>query len=111
MSAFAFVAGVRIHGVDVDGDTRCAHYHSSVDIVAIRFFCCRQWYPCLHCHDTLTGHPIRPWPANAALMPAALCGGCGEQMSIAQYRAVDRCPRCAAMFNEGCALHHSVYFG
>src|SRR5437763_12629509 len=34
----------RVLGVNVDRETRCAHYHSPRDIVAIRMKCCNAWY-------------------------------------------------------------------
>lgn len=105
------VGDALVHGVEVDARTRCAHYRSVVDIVAIQFRCCLEWYCCLHCHERMAGHPIRAWQADETTTEAVLCGECGERMTIAQYLGADRCPRCAATFNAGCALHHPVYFG
>ncbi len=102
--------GVLVEGETVDDQTRCVHYRGPQDVVAIRFFCCGRWFPCLHCHEA-AGHPIRPWPAGSAQEHAVLCGVCRSTLSLAEYTAAERCPHCAAEFNPGCALHHPVYFG
>ncbi|MFB7250863.1 CHY zinc finger protein [Microbacterium sp. NPDC056234] len=99
-----------VRGAVVDGQTRCVHYRSALDIVAIRFACCDEWYPCLRCHDEVSEHGIRPWPVEARDEQAVLCGVCGSTLSIGAYLVAQACPRCAAPFNPGCALHHSVYF-
>lgn len=110
MSSPVRIGSVLVHGVAVDAVTGCAHYRSAVDVVAIRFFCCRKWYSCLHCHRQHADHMIRPWPATAASERAILCGRCGTQIAIACYRATDRCPQCSAAFNTACRVHHAVYF-
>ncbi|HEY5047190.1 MAG TPA: CHY zinc finger protein [Rhizomicrobium sp.] len=100
-----------VRGVDVDAQTRCAHYRTSLDIVAIRMKCCGRWYACNACHDALESHAIVPWPRREHTRHAVLCGGCGNTMSIAQYLACDdACPRCKAPFNPGCRAHHRLYF-
>lgn len=104
------VGEVVVHGVEVDGHTRCAHYRSEVDVVALRLRCCNLWYPCHLCHAALQEHEIEPWPADAEQMPAVLCGVCTTTLSISTYRRVTSCPECAAPFNPGCALHHEIYF-
>ncbi|UYO95698.1 CHY zinc finger protein [Microbacterium sp. M28] len=97
-------------GAVVDAQTRCVHYRGPLDIVAIRFACCGGWYPCLHCHDEVADHAIRPWPLDARDEQAVLCGACGATLAIGTYLRVEQCPYCAAPFNPGCALHHCVYF-
>lgn len=99
-----------VRGAVIDDETRCAHYAGPRDIVAMRFFCCDEWYPCLHCHDEAVGHVIRPWPAERRDAHAVLCGACGRTMRIDEYLPAVACPGCAAEFNPGCALHHHVYF-
>lgn len=47
----------RILGSPVDEQTRCIHYRTPLDVVAIRFRCCRESYPCHLCHAESTGHP------------------------------------------------------
>ena len=105
------VYGVEVHGLEVDRETRCAHYHSILDIVALRFVCCEKWYPCYECHAALADHPARPWPAARADEPAVLCGNCGYQLSANQYLASHhKCPVCEAAFNPGCSNHRDLYF-
>ena len=100
-----------VFGLDLDGETRCRHWHSPRDIVALRLPCCGRYYACRDCHDALAGHPARVWPRAAFDQPAALCGACGHEMSAAVYLAcADRCPACAAPFNPGCRLHRHLYF-
>jgi uncharacterized CHY-type Zn-finger protein len=97
-------------GAVVDDMTRCVHYRSAVDIVAIRFACCGEYYPCHLCHADSAGHPSRQWGLAERETKAILCGACGEELSIADYLGVTACPRCEAPFNEGCALHAHLYF-
>ncbi|HAF72665.1 MAG TPA: hypothetical protein DCL06_07120, partial [Corynebacterium variabile] len=62
------------------GGVGCAHWRSPLDIVAIRFRCCGQTYPCLHCHDEAEDHPVTPWPTATAsdrAQKAVLCRSCG----------------------------------
>jgi uncharacterized CHY-type Zn-finger protein len=98
-------------GVNVDAETRCAHYHSPRDIVAIRMKCCRAWYACKDCHEVLAGHAIARWPRAERDERAVLCGACGMEMSIQQYlQSADACPACNTPFNPGCREHHHFYF-
>jgi uncharacterized CHY-type Zn-finger protein len=100
-----------VHGVAVDPQTRCAHWRSPLDIIAIRMRCCGVWYACKDCHDALAGHPIQTWPRAEYDRPAVLCGACGTELTVRQYLACDnRCPACAAPFNPGCRLHYRFYF-
>ena len=103
--------GPQVHGVDLDPQTRCAHWRSPLDIIAIRMRCCGAWYACKDCHDALAGHPAEVWPRAEFGRPAVLCGACGTQLTVRQYLACDnRCPACAAPFNPGCRLHYRFYF-
>lgn len=99
-----------VHGAVIDGQSRCVHYRSDLDVVALRFRCCGDWYPCVYCHDAAVAHPRRVWEAEAADRQAALCGYCGTTLTIAQYRRSTACPACGAGFNPGCARHHVMYF-
>lgn len=45
---------VPLRGVATDPETRCTHYDSSNDVVAIRFPCCDCYYPCFRCHAAVT---------------------------------------------------------
>ncbi|HLI65652.1 MAG TPA: CHY zinc finger protein [Caulobacteraceae bacterium] len=100
-----------VHGVDLDGQTRCIHWRSALDIVAIKMRCCGEYYACKDCHDALAGHPIVVWPRAAWDEAAILCGACGSELTIRQYTdGGDHCPACSAPFNPGCRAHRHFYF-
>jgi uncharacterized CHY-type Zn-finger protein len=100
-----------VHGQDLDPETRCAHWHGPLDIVALRLPCCGAYYACRACHDALADHAARVWPRAEQAALAAMCGACGRQMPVAEYLACeDRCPSCGAGFNPGCRLHQRLYF-
>lgn len=118
------VHGILVRGVDVDPETRCAHYRTDRDVVALKFGCCESYFPCFRCHDAVAGHPREPWPRERFDEPAALCGRCGLEMTAATYLDLERrtaeradggddgyaCPSCAAAFNPDCARHVHLYF-
>lgn len=97
---------------DLVGGVGCRHWHSPLDVVAIRFRCCGHTYPCLQCHAEAEDHPVRPWPAGEFDDRAAvLCRVCGRWMTVNDYLGCgSTCPGCGASFNPGCALHAHVYF-
>lgn len=98
-------------GPVVDGQTRCVHYRTRLDVVAIRFHCCREYYPCHRCHDEASdGHPAVLWPFGDRAEHAVLCGVCGTELAIGAYLAADGCPHCSAAFNPRCKLHAGLYF-
>jgi uncharacterized CHY-type Zn-finger protein len=100
-----------VHGVDLDSETRCAHWHSPLDIIAIRMRCCGDYYACKDCHDALAGHPIEVWPRAEFDQPAVLCGVCSHEMSVQAYLDCEsRCPACDTRFNPGCRHHYRFYF-
>ena len=100
-----------VRGVDLDPQTRCAHWRSPLDIVALKMRCCGVYYACRDCHDALADHPAALWPRAERDALAVLCGVCGTELSIARYLACDdRCPACDAPFNPGCKLHRYLYF-
>jgi uncharacterized CHY-type Zn-finger protein len=103
--------GTPVWGLDLDPETRCAHYGSPVDIVAIKMKCCRVYYACKDCHDALAGHPLKAWLATERDELAVMCGACGTEMPIRRYLAcADACPACGEAFNPGCRHHHHFYF-
>ncbi|OAV63128.1 CHY zinc finger protein [Enteractinococcus helveticum] len=104
------MAEPKVYGLLVDEQTRCAHYATALDIVALRFGCCERYYPCYQCHDATADHPRQPWPNTRAQEPAVLCGVCKSELLIAQYMHKDRCPLCHAAFNPGCSAHYDLYF-
>jgi len=100
----------RIFGKMIDDETRCVHYHSPLDIVAIRFACCLEYYPCHQCHEETARHPAVPWPKSAWKTKAILCGKCKQELTIEEYLSTDRCLYCHHPFNPGCRKHASFYF-
>ena len=105
------IHGERVRGLDLDAETRCRHYHSVVDVIALRFRCCGEWYPCFECHAACADHPAAVWKADERHHHAVLCGVCGHRLTIAEYLGCEsRCPACAASFNPGCARHRHLYF-
>jgi uncharacterized CHY-type Zn-finger protein len=105
------IHGLEITGVNVDPETRCVHYHGENDILALKFKCCGNWFPCHACHAELAGHPAVTWPNQELDARAVFCGACGHQLSIREYRECDSiCPRCGRHFNPGCARHYHLYF-
>ncbi len=100
-----------VRGVEVDAQTRCIHYHSMLDIIAIKMACCNVYYACKDCHELLAGHVIEVWPSSERDAPAVLCGACGHEMTIREYmQSGHLCPRCGAGFNPGCRNHYHFYF-
>lgn len=105
------VKGYEVKGIEVDPQTRCRHYHSDKDIIAIKFKCCDTYYPCHLCHQETADHPPEIWGKQQREEKAVLCGCCGYEMSIREYMECDSCcPECTADFNPGCALHYELYF-
>lgn len=102
-----------VHGVDVTPTTQCAHWHSDLDVVAIKHRCCGRYYACISCHDALAGHPAEVWPRaeQQTTTKAVLCGRCRREMAVGEYLACGNvCPGCGAGFNPGCARHYGLYF-
>lgn len=105
------INGITVRGVDVDAQTRCRHYHTEKDIIAIKFRCCNTYYPCYQCHEALADHPIEVWKKEEFEEKAILCGNCATELSIHEYLACRSvCPHCGAHFNPGCADHYALYF-
>ena len=105
------IHGVPVQGLDVDPQTRCAHYKSDLDIVAIKFKCCGRWFPCFECHGQITDHRPDVWPEKEFQERAILCGACGNKISIRDYMVSrSACTQCASRFNPGCAKHYHLYF-
>jgi uncharacterized CHY-type Zn-finger protein len=99
-----------VFGLDLDPETRCAHWHGPLDIVALKLACCEAYYACRDCHDALAGHAAKVWPRGARAH-VAMCGACGGEMTLAVYLGCeDRCPACGAAFNPGCRRHRHLYF-
>jgi uncharacterized CHY-type Zn-finger protein len=100
-----------VRGVQLDAQTRCAHYHSPLDIVAIKVKCCRTYFACKDCHAALADHALEAWPHDEWQQNAVLCGACGTEHTIAGYlESSERCSACGAPFNPGCRDHRGYYF-
>lgn len=97
--------------MEVDPGTRCAHYHSPLDIIAIKMACCGVYYACKDCHEVLAGHDIAVWPRRDWDVRAVLCGACGHELTVREYMNCGYvCPHCGAGFNPGCREHYRFYF-
>jgi uncharacterized CHY-type Zn-finger protein len=100
-----------VRGLNLDPQTRCLHYHSPLDIIAIKMKCCATYYACKDCHDALANHPLEPWPPSDWHTQAILCGSCRAQLTIAAYLECNSvCPNCRAAFNPRCRNHYHFYF-
>ena len=100
-----------VHGQSLDPQTRCAHWHGDLDIIAIKMRCCSTDYACRGRHDELAGRPAAVWPAAEWDAAAILCGACGTELSVRAYLACEsQCPACRARFNPGCHRHRHLYF-
>ncbi|MBM7552526.1 CHY zinc finger protein [Thalassobacillus pellis] len=95
---------------DLDGNTRCKHYNKLEDIIAIKFYCCGEYYSCHRCHDEIADHPIKTWPQECWREKGVLCGVCGCEMEISVYMKSKKCPKCNNLFNERCRNHYHLYF-
>jgi len=114
LRTFATMAGASRPLVyqEIDGQTRCKHWHSELDIVAIKMRCCQQYYSCISCHDETADHSALVWRKDEfSSTTAVLCGACGHEMTIAAYlRCNSQCPQCSAPFNPRCSSHYHFYF-
>ncbi|WP_312889207.1 CHY zinc finger protein [Desertibacillus haloalkaliphilus] len=100
-----------VQGVGVDAKTRCKHYSSKRDIIAIKVRCCQTYYSCHRCHQELTDHTPILWGKHEHQQKAILCGNCQQELTIADYLNFESvCPYCQATFNEGCKFHYHLYF-
>jgi uncharacterized CHY-type Zn-finger protein len=104
------IGGHPVRGVAVGPETRCAHYDTDRDVVALRFACCAAFYPCFRCHDAVTDHEAERLSAESEAA-AVLCGVCGAGLTPGEFVDGDHeCPACGAEFNPGCADHYERYF-
>ena len=105
---FAFMY---IHGKLTDSSSRCTHYNSPLDIIAIKFKCCNTYYACIHCHEELSSHQPQVWTKNEWENKAILCGNCKHELTINEYFDYNyTCPSCSSQFNPKCSNHNHFYF-
>ncbi|AFL85381.1 hypothetical protein Belba_2848 [Belliella baltica DSM 15883] len=105
------IGEVRVFGKSIDKQTRCVHWHSDLDIIAIKFKCCDKYYPCFSCHEEEADHKHAVWPKGEFDEKAILCGVCRHELSIKEYMASgNTCTNCKSSFNPGCSNHYHLYF-
>jgi uncharacterized CHY-type Zn-finger protein len=105
------IHGVEVKGVGLDNETRCAHYFTPVDIIAIKFPCCNTYFPCYSCHEETADHSAAVWKKGDMDEKAILCGSCGLELTIRQYlNSGSLCPKCGHPFNPRCSSHYHLYF-
>lgn len=104
-------AMMKIHGKPIDEQTRCVHYHSPFDVIAIKFKCCNEYFPCYECHEETTDHPAQVWKKIEFDSKAIYCGLCQTELTIRKYLdSGNRCPNCGGSFNPNCSRHYHLYF-
>ncbi|MCP5505271.1 MAG: hypothetical protein H7A38_00110 [Chlamydiales bacterium] len=98
-------------GLNISEKYQCIHYHTPLDVVAIRLKCCHIYYACIRCHTYHADHlPIR-WTWEEFDEKAVICGCCKTLLSIYSYlMSPSDCPICKAVLNPGCKSHHHFYF-
>ena len=102
---------IKVYGKLVDGETRCEHYDSPLDIIAIKFKCCDNYYPCYQCHEETADHPAKVWNKDDWDTKGILCGVCKYELTINEYmKSNDQCPNCRSAFNPNCSKHYHLYF-
>ena len=100
-----------VKGHTLDDQTRCIHYHSPLDVIAIKFKCCGEYYPCYACHAEAVNHPVAVWQKNEWQTKVILCGVCHADLTVYDYvTSHHRCPACQAPFNPQCRQHYHLYF-
>jgi uncharacterized CHY-type Zn-finger protein len=105
------MANIKVYGKTTDDNTRCEHYHSAKDIIAIKFKCCGHYYPCYKCHEETAGHAVQTWNKDEWDTKAILCGVCKTEISISDYMlSGNHCPNCSSAFNPNCSMHYHLYF-
>jgi len=105
------MSSIKVYGKTIDDNTRCRHYHSPVDVIAIKFKCCNKYYPCYQCHEEEADHAVQTWNKNEWNTKAILCGVCQTELTIREYMGSGNiCPDCNAAFNPNCSKHYHLYF-
>lgn len=100
-----------VKGNLIDGKSRCTHYHSKLDIIAIKMKCCNTYYACVECHNKYENHSLEIWSRKEFEKKAIICGECESEFSINEYLSCDnQCPNCSALFNAKCSNHYHYYF-
>lgn len=106
------MADYNLKGKLIDNQTRCVHWNSELDIIALKFKCCNTFYPCISCHSETTDHEIQRYNVNSN-EKVVLCGNCNSLLTFYEYISIQnplQCPKCSALFNPGCKNHYDLYF-
>lgn len=96
-----------IFGINLDKDSRCAHYHGPNDIVSLKCGHCHKYYACFKCHDELESHTFVPISIND--QAPVVCGHCHTKLTFKEYNS-GSCSYCNHPFNSNCKKHYSIYF-
>ena len=100
----------KIYGLLVDNESRCQHYHTELDIVALKCFGCLKYYACYQCHDSLEEHIAFELILVISSRTRSLCGVYQHEMVIDEYQEAIVCPNCHSAFNLACSKHYDIYF-
>ncbi|MDQ0223380.1 CHY zinc finger protein [Streptococcus moroccensis] len=95
------------YGLEIDGESRCLHYHSPLDVVVLKCGQCQRYYACYECHDALEDHNFLATGPDVEY--PVLCGVYKTYLTQQEYQD-GACPHCQHPFNPKCALHKSIYF-
>ena len=79
------IRGINIYGKPVDQQTRCQHWHSDLDIIAIKIHCCAKNYPCFSCHEETADHSPSVSHTDVNNNTIFPCGFVSKLMSTAYY--------------------------
>lgn len=109
--SYILLKNIFVYGIDIDRNTRCIHYNSEQDVIAIKFKCCGKYYSCYKCHNEFESHKIIRWLKEEFDKKAIICGVCGCELTINQYIISESvCPNCDTKFNPNCRKHFHIYF-
>ncbi|KAK6464321.1 hypothetical protein DFJ63DRAFT_283969 [Scheffersomyces coipomensis] len=118
---------ISLKGKLIDKHTRCQHYYSKLDIIALKYKCCRVYYPCFQCHLELIDHNVEKFNVTDLAMgeKVVLCGNCYSELTFKEYSEakvkssisenedicyIQTCIKCNSQFNPNCSLHYELYF-
>ena len=103
----------RMYGKCIGNETRCIHWNSDLDIIAIKFACCNEYYPCYPCHiEREKDHKPKQWIKDKwNTTKTILCGKCKHQFTINEFNNCNNVYfNCNSKFNPGCRNHYHLHF-
>lgn len=71
-------------GIGLDSSSRCYHYHTKLDIVALKCSVCQKYYACYKCHDALEEHCFAATKSDETF--PVLCGSCRQMLTLKEYK-------------------------